>query len=134
MTEAASNGNGYSRTNFYISVIGGVFAILVVIIGAIFWVSAIAQTTQTNIKSIEDLTERISSLESTVGSNGLKITTLQRNQNEIETQFCSNDIVRNLMHANDLREISLLWQKVYGTPFPTNNAYYPIICNRAVAQ
>lgn len=50
--------------------------------------------------------------------------------NEIETQFCGNDIVRNLMHANDMRLQSMLWKKVFDNPLPTDNAYYPIICNR----
>lgn len=131
---AAANGNGYSRTNFYISVIGSALAALAVIVSLIFWISGVAQGGQTNTKTSEGLDGRLSRLEDIVGANGIKITTLQRNQNEIETQFCANDIVRNLMHANDLREVSLLWQKVYGTVFPISNAYYPTICNRAVPQ
>jgi hypothetical protein len=50
---------------------------------------------------------------------------------EIETQFCASDIVRNLMHATDLRTQSMLWRKLIpDTPMPTDNAYYPQICNR----
>lgn len=51
---------------------------------------------------------------------------------EIETQFCAQDIVRNLMHANDMRNLSVLWEKQFGTPYPIGNAYYPTICNRPV--
>lgn len=53
---------------------------------------------------------------------------------EIETQFCAQDIVRNLMHANDLRNLSVLWQKQFGESYPIGNAYYPTICNRPVRK
>lgn len=52
---------------------------------------------------------------------------------EIETQFCAADIMRNLTHATDTRLISLLWQKSFmldQLKLPTDNAYYPMICNR----
>lgn len=50
---------------------------------------------------------------------------------EIETQFCAADIARNLMHANDLRNYSVLYRAVLGQDYPVGNAYYPTICNRA---
>lgn len=52
---------------------------------------------------------------------------------EIETQFCAADIMRNLMHAQDMRIQSMLWDKSFdnGIRMPTDNAYYPVICNRA---
>lgn len=47
---------------------------------------------------------------------------------EIETQFCNADYVRNLMHANELRILSMLWAKSNaGERYPTDNAYYPRI-------
>lgn len=51
---------------------------------------------------------------------------------EVETQFCAADIMRNLMHAQDMRIQSMLWAKSYdnGITYPTDNAYYPVICNR----
>jgi hypothetical protein len=50
---------------------------------------------------------------------------------EVETQFCASDIVRNLMHATDMRLISLLWRKAFpDTLLPTDNSYYPMVCNR----
>jgi hypothetical protein len=50
---------------------------------------------------------------------------------EVETQFCASDIVRNLMHANDLRVQSILWRKTFpDTLLPTDNSYYPHVCNR----
>jgi len=56
---------------------------------------------------------------------------------EVETQFCAADIMRNLMHAQDMRIQSMLWAKSYDdAKYPTDNAYYPVICNRpgAVTQ
>jgi hypothetical protein len=48
---------------------------------------------------------------------------------EVETQFCGSDVVRNLMHANDLRLFSILWHKVFpDSTLPTDNAFYPRIC------
>ena len=47
---------------------------------------------------------------------------------EIETQFCASDSTRNLMHANDLRNIAVLWEKEFDRPYPITNAYYPTIC------
>lgn len=51
---------------------------------------------------------------------------------EIETQFCAADIMRNMAHAHDMRITSMLWAKTFdqGIKLPTDNAYYPVICNR----
>lgn len=54
---------------------------------------------------------------------------------EIETQFCAADMVRNLIHANDLRMLSMLWKSVHaGETYPTDNAYYPMVCNRPTSR
>jgi hypothetical protein len=53
------------------------------------------------------------------------IAAIRRDMVEIETQFCSEDAIRNLMHANDLRDFSVLWAKVMGGELPISNAYYP---------
>lgn len=54
---------------------------------------------------------------------------------EIETQFCSGDDVRNLIHANDLRTFAMLWAKTFpGSIMPINNAYYPVVCNRQITS
>lgn len=53
---------------------------------------------------------------------------------EIETQFCASDSIRNLMHAADMRITSVMWTKVSpGSVMPTDNAFYPSICNRTGA-
>ena len=46
---------------------------------------------------------------------------------------CGSDVVRNLMHANDLRLFAMLWHKVFaGSDIPTDNAFYPQVCNRQI--
>lgn len=57
-------------------------------------------------------------------------TQLKAGEIEIETQFCASDIVRNMLHANELRVQSILWKKSFGDTMPTDNAFYPQICNR----
>lgn len=57
----------------------------------------------------------------------------QRDLVEVESQFCSEDAMRNLMHATDLRSMAMLWNKAFGIDMPTANAYYPKIgrCDQA---
>lgn len=58
------------------------------------------------------------------------VTQIQSALTEIETQFCGSDHLRNLMHANELRVEAMLWSRVFGSPLPVDNAYYPTVCNR----
>jgi hypothetical protein len=53
-------------------------------------------------------------------------------QIEIETQFCEQGHIINLMHANDLRNTAILYHKVTGDTYPTDNAYYPVVCRQPV--
>lgn len=149
------NGNGYAKMAGWSSAIIG--AAVYTVIG-VFWVGGIgaqvtahkesldalikrfdkteAQTPQIgqNEATISMLTERIRTLEGKADTNGINIATMQTKLTEIETQFCASDIVRNLMHANDMREIAVLYEKLYGQRKPTDNAFYPMICNRVMAQ
>lgn len=80
------------------------------------------------------LNERMRSLESVVSENSgasrQQYAVLNARLVEIETQFCASDIVRNLIHAEDMRNNSMLWAKAYGEHMPTDNSFYPSICNR----
>lgn len=125
------NGNGYSRTNFYITVIGGACAVLVVIFGAIFWVSGIANEVNQNKESLDSQERRLNDIATDLRQSDLQTNGMTRDLKEVETQFCAADIIRNLTHASDLRNTAMLWYKVYGITYPTDNAYYPTICNRA---
>jgi hypothetical protein len=52
------------------------------------------------------------------------ITTQQAALIEIETQFCGQDNLRSQIHATDLRVEAMLWNKVFGTEMPIDNAFY----------
>jgi hypothetical protein len=90
----------------------------------------------------------INSLESTAANQAIIIATLERAATisaehevgyrtdiagirrdlvEVETQFCAEDAMRNLMHANDLRDFAMLWGKTMGSELPISNAFYPQI-------
>lgn len=60
------------------------------------------------------------------------VVALQRDLIEIETQECSQDNMRNLNHANDLRIMAMLWKKTFGDDLPIANTFYPRI-GRCVA-
>jgi hypothetical protein len=79
------------------------------------------------------LNERVRLMEATVSSNAgerrAQFGVMAAKLVEVETQFCGSDVVRNLMHANDLRLFSMLWHKAFpDTTLPTDNAFYPKIC------
>jgi hypothetical protein len=114
----SGDGNGYNR----LGVAAAVFVAATTIVGGFMWVGSIAS----QVSAMQHNGDDIRSLQ-------VQEARVERDARETETQFCAADIVRNLMHANDMRTISLLWLKQYGTPFPTDNAYYPTICNRPVS-
>jgi hypothetical protein len=84
-----------------------------------------AMSTRIDAQTATDngLAERLSELR-------VDTTQLKAGEIEIETQFCASDIVRNMLHAAELRVESILWKKVFGDSPPTDNAFYPQICNR----
>lgn len=88
-------------------------------------------------KDVSNLQTQVAVLNNQVGAASDRINTLRENAasmkalvTEIETQFCSADQTRNMMHAFDLRLLAMLWQKVNNATLPTDNAYYPTICRR----
>jgi hypothetical protein len=120
----ANNGNTRWQT------IAAIITVAVLGSGAIVQFGSLRSTVErletdlTDFRNIQRAQgDEIARLQKSIGELHLSLS-------EIETQFCASDIVRNLMHANDLRQVSLLWQKVFNVPYPTNNAYYPTICNR----
>jgi hypothetical protein len=77
------------------------------------------------------LNERMHSLETARLVNTTDIAQISQSLVEIETQFCSSDIVRNLMHSTDERTQAILWHRIFpDTTMPTDNSYYPQVCNR----
>ncbi|MDE2096395.1 MAG: hypothetical protein KGL39_04050 [Patescibacteria group bacterium] len=101
------NGNGTTKWATWISALA---ALALVIGGFATWIS-----NQDN---------QISTLKSSQ-------TALTRDLREVETQFCAADIIRNLMHNDDRRQIATMWEKVFGTRMPNDGSYNPTICNRS---
>lgn len=81
----------------------------------------------TAYSTANDTKERLDRLTSVVELQRTQITQLCSSLVEVETQFKSADQTRNIMHANELRIDSMLWQKTFRSTFPTDNAYYPTI-------
>lgn len=75
-----------------------------------------------------ELTTKDNLLNNQVSDLSGQIKTLQGQIAQIQGQVCTLDITRNLMHAYDMRELSMLFQKVFGQSLPTDNSYYPTIC------
>lgn len=73
---------------------------------------------------------RVEALEQKLSALQLSAVKMSRDLNEIETQFCANDNVRNLTHANDMRILATVFEKVFAQPYPIANAFYPKVCNR----
>lgn len=123
-----SKTNGASRAGLYLS-IGSSILLMLGAIGSVFYIGFKVQATS---DALELMGRRVSIVETGVTVSQDRLTKIEVSQNEIETQFCAQDIVRNLMHANDMRQMAQLWEKQFGTRLPTDNAYYPTICNRRV--
>src|ERR1700748_220119 len=104
------------------------------LIGALGTIFYIGCKSQANSDAIDIVTKRWQAIDDKTTLVQDRLTKIEVSQNEIETQFCAQDIVRNLMHANDLRSVSILWEKTFGSRIQTDNAYYPTICNRRVKQ
>jgi hypothetical protein len=73
---------------------------------------------------VTDLQRRLAALEDRVAKNDLDLNSMRRDFIEIETQFCEEDNVRNVTHAGDLRLMAVLFEKLFGTPYPVANAFY----------
>jgi uncharacterized protein (DUF1786 family) len=132
MTETnGTNGNMRWQTFASLAVIG------LTIGGALitFYIQSMNMSTQVAalqvaMKAVEDNVARMSDRLAEERSSSIQ---LQTSLTEIETQFCSSDIIRNLMQANDMRMMAMVWKKLYNQTIPTDNAYYPQVCNRATS-
>jgi hypothetical protein len=123
LTESPTNGNGngsLNRMGVWASVVGVGFVLL----AALFTLFSTAQTAAT---LGEENKRRIETVENGHILDASQISSICAHLVEIETQFRAADQVRNLMHANDLRLISLLWQKQYHQPYPGGDPYLPTI-------
>lgn len=122
--------NGASRAGLWLSIAASI-VLLFGAVGSIFYIGFRVQSTADLLDAVS---KRIAAIEDKLTTVQDRLIKIEVSQNEIETQFCAQDIVRNLMHANDQRTASVLWEKVFGTKYPTDNSYYPTICNRRIKQ
>jgi len=112
--------NGTARWQLWVSLVGTG----VVLAGALVTLYVQVNTAYTTANDLKDRVDRLT-VQFTEARSQLSI--VCADLKEVETQFRATDQVRNLMHANDLRIQSLLWQKVYGAPYPAENPYLPTI-------
>lgn len=117
---AEANGNGTARWQLWVSLAG----VGVILLGSMMTLYVQVNTAYT---TANDLKERVDRLSVQLTDARSQLTTVCADLKEVETQFRATDQIRNLMHANDLRVQSLLWQKVYAAPYPAENPYLPTI-------
>lgn len=125
----------YVEPSNRVAAIVGVAGALGAVIAAVAGYGALTSQVQSSAQTIIEMRSRLDRIEDRLGKSEGNITTQGAALKEIETQFCSSDIVRNLMHANELRVLSMIWTKVFpGSVYPTDNSYYPRVCNRGDGQ
>ncbi len=109
-----SGTNGYSRASNIATV-----AVSVMAMGAAIWGLAIApqqQEINNQQREIAALSDQLRSLQAT----------LPETLREIETQFKAVSMLRNVQIESQDRDLSLLWEKVYGQQRQSLN-YWPIV-------
>lgn len=85
---------------------------------------------QTNTAAIAALRSDVEKLEAASVSADATIKAMQRDLNELETEICAEDDLRNLMHAAELRDLAMLYEKIEGRSYQIGNAFYPQVCRR----
>jgi len=131
VSDAPGNGR-WAKWQVFLTAFGGVTVVGAAIIGFLLQSGATANTVSQQATAISDMRAQIGALMGQQAQDHTELVAMREKLTEVETQFCASDIVRNLMHAADLRETAMLWHKTFGETLPTDNAYYPTICNRDV--
>jgi hypothetical protein len=135
MSDMLPNGSTRTITATWQLVVSAV-AVMIAIAGSIL---TLLVNINTLTNTVTNLSARLvaqesfaTSFQERVALNNTRYAGLQRDLVEIETQFCAEDAMRNLTHAQDLRIFSMLWIKTMGFEMQTGNAYYPQIgrCQR----
>jgi hypothetical protein len=129
---ASSNGNGSASTR-WMQLVPAV-ATGSAIVGAM--ITFYVNTTSLSVQ-VSGLTARTSSLEANYNQMAEREMILRTANAEmqsalikIETEFCSEDDMRNLMDEHLERSIAVLWRKLNPeSEFPAST-YFPHVCNR----
>lgn len=121
-----SSGNGVGR----IAMLLGMATSTVVIIGVIGSTFFVAFSTRSNSEALAMQSIQITAMQSRIEVLTRRVSSQELALNEVETQFCASDNLRNEMHARDLRDFAVVFEKVFGQKFPIENAFYARVCNR----
>lgn len=124
MTDIANGGT--ARWQLWVSIGGAAFVLLSAISGLAFTAISAKQ-------EVEELAARVMAVEELARADRAKLSAMDYKLVEVETQFRASDQIRNLMHANEMRNTAMLWSKAFGVTFPIDNAYYPTIAQERVA-
>jgi len=122
--------NGTARWTLWVTVVATVGAGITGIVTYTNQIAALSSANESLDQRFKGLEKRLDEESSANSKTRSQVIALRTALSEIETQFCAEDTVRNLMHANDLKFTAILWEKSMGSKMPTDNAYYPQICNR----
>lgn len=126
-----ANGNGTNGARSW-QTISAIIVSAVAVVGIIYQVASVSFTASSNAVSLDDLKKLVSRIDERETALTNRASIIETSLQEIETQFCGADNMRNLMHATDLRVFSMLWEKTFpGSRYPTDNAFYPTVCNRS---
>jgi hypothetical protein len=113
----------------------GVIALLSFLFTVLWRVFTLTTAVEQQVAVNDELRRRVGALETAMyegklGDHQLTVAKITRDLNEIETQFCSADNLRNVTEASHMRIVAVLWEKVFGAPYQISNAFYPKVCNR----
>jgi hypothetical protein len=118
--------NGASRFGLWLSIVISAFG-LIALLGSVFYVGF---STKANSDSID---RQLAINDKTQAQFELLRGRIQAQESalvEIETQFCAQDNILSERHARDLRDFAVVYEKVFGSPFPIGNAFYGGVCVR----
>ena len=79
---------------------------------------------------VGEIDKELDQAKTKIGDLTLRGNSLRSALTEIETQFCAEDIIRNQAHEANQRLQSTMFEKLFGQRLATDNAYYPVMCNR----
>jgi hypothetical protein len=90
----------------------------------------LSEAAQVSIKDRDAMHQAISISSDKISNGERRDEKFDSSLTEIETQFRAADQVRNIQFANQLRYDALLWERIFGTRFPSDIQYYPSISQK----
>lgn len=122
-----SEPNGSARWQFGINTVMMVFSLAVPVVAFLVQTASLETKLEGARAQVVALDRRILALEGAVQINREDIAAQKAAFVEIETQFHAADEMRNLTHAQDMRDYAIVYRKVFGADYPMGPAYFPTI-------